>query len=79
MRIKLKIENNNLSVLAMSDTGSSISFVDKSIVSTLHLQGRKASLSVARIHGSQDVKNGIEPIAFLAHEKYRPLNCYCYS
>ena len=56
LRIKLVNENHSLSVLAISDTGSSISFVDKSIVSTLQLQGRKASLSIAGIHGSQDVK-----------------------
>ncbi|XP_075255288.1 uncharacterized protein LOC142348008 [Convolutriloba macropyga] len=46
----------------MCDSGSSISFVDKSVVSKLHLQGRKASLSVAGIHGSQDVRHvkGVE-------------------
>ena len=40
----------------MCDTGSSISFVNKSIVSRLQLQGRKPSLSITGIHGSQDVK-----------------------
>ena len=57
----------------MCDSGSSISFVDKSVVSTLQLQGRKASLSAAGIHGSQDVKTEIVPIAASAHEKSRPL------
>ena len=56
----------------MCDTGSSISFADKSVVSTLQLQGRKASLSVARIHGSQDVKTEIVPISVSALEKSRP-------
>ena len=63
----------SLSVLAMCDTGSSISFADKSIVSTLQLQGRKASLSVAGIHGSQDVKTEMVPIAVLMQEKSQPL------
>ena len=57
----------------MCDSGSSISFVDKSVVSKLQLQGQKASLSVAGIHGSQDVKTEIVPIAVSAHETSRPL------
>ena len=57
----------------MCDSGSSISFVDKSVVSKLQLQGQKAALSVAGIHGSQDVKTEIVPIAVSAHEKTRPL------
>ena len=43
------------------------------MVSTLQLQGRKASLSVAGIHGSQDVKTELVPIAVSTHEKSRPL------
>ena len=73
VRVKLVIENHSLRVLTMCDRGSSISFVDKSIVSTLQLQGPKASLSVAGIHGSQNVKMEIVPIAVSAHEKSQPL------
>ena len=73
LRIKLTNRDLSLNVLAMCDSGYSISFVDKSLVSKLQLQGRKASLSVAGIHGSQDVKNEIVPIAVSAHEKLRPL------
>ena len=42
-------------------------------MSKLQLQGRKASLSVAWNHGSQDVKTEIVPIAVSALEKPRPL------
>ena len=73
MRIKLVNGNNSLSLLAMCDKGSSFSFADKSIVSTPQLQGREASLSVAGIHGSQDVKTEMVPIDVSAHEKSRPL------
>ena len=73
MRIKLTNRDLSLNVLAMCDSGSSIPFVDKSVVSKLQLQGRKASLSVAGIHGSQDVKTEIVPIAVSAHEKSQPL------
>ena len=73
VRIKLTNKDLSLNVLAMCDSGSSISSVDKSVVSKLQLQGRKASLSVAGIHGSQDVKTEIVPIAVSAHEKSRPL------
>ena len=57
----------------MSDSGSSISFAEKSVVSKLQLQGRKASLSVAGIRGSQDVKTSIVPIAVSVHKRSRPL------
>ena len=69
VRIKLTKRDLILNLLAMSDSRSSISFVDKSVVSNFQLQGRKASLSVAGIHGSQDVKTEIVPIAVSAHEK----------
>ena len=73
VRIKLTNRDLSLNVLAMCDSGSSISFADKSVVSKLQLQGRKASLSVAGIYCSQDVKTEIVPIAVSAHEKSRPL------
>ena len=73
VRIKLTNRDLSLNVLAMFDSVSSISFLDKSVVSKLQLQGRKASLSVAGIHGLQDVKTEIVPIAVSAHEKSRPL------
>ena len=46
-------------------------FLDKSVVSKLQLQGRKASLAVAGIHGSQDVTTEIVPMAVAAHEKFQ--------
>ena len=73
VRFKLANGDLSLSVLAMCDTGSSISFVDKSIVSTLQLRGRKTSLSVVGNLGSQDVETEKVPIVVSAHEKSRPL------
>ncbi|XP_075262530.1 uncharacterized protein LOC142354150 [Convolutriloba macropyga] len=73
VHIKRANGNHSLSVLAMCDTGSSTSFVDKSIVSTLQLQDRKAFFSVARIHGSQDVKTETVPISVSAQENHQPL------
>ena len=43
------------------------------MVSKLQCQGRKASLSLAGIHDSQEVKTEKVPIAVSAHEKSRPL------
>ena len=73
VRIKLTKRDLDLNVIAMCDSGSSISFKDKSVVSKLPLQGRKASLSEAGIHGSQDFKTEIVPIAVSTHEKFQPL------
>ena len=72
VRIQLTNRDLSLNVQAICDSGSSISFVDKSVLSTLQRQCRKATLSVAGIHGSQDVQNEIVPIAVSAHEKSRP-------
>ena len=73
VRVKLTNREMSLNVLAMCNSGTSISFVDKSVVSKLQFQGRKASLSVAGIHGSQDVKTEITPIAVSSHEKSQPM------
>ena len=73
VRIKMTNSDLSLNILAMCDSGSSICSVDKSVVSKLQLQGRKASLPVAGIHGSQDVKNEVVPTAVSAHEKFRTL------
>ena len=74
LRIKLTSGDTSLNVMALCDSGSSISFVDQSVVSTLQLQGRQASLSVAGIHGSEDVKTEIVPITVSAADKTRPLS-----
>ena len=69
VRRKLVYGNHSLSVLAMCNTESSISFVDRSLVSTLQLQDRKASLSAAGIHVLQEVKTEIVPsIGFNAQD-----------
>ena len=73
VQIKLTNRDLSLNVLAMCDSGFSISFVNKSVVSKLQLQGRKASLSVAGIHGPKDVKTEIVPLAVSVREKFRPL------
>ena len=45
VRIKLTNRDLSLNVLAMCDSGSSISYVDKLVVSNLQLQGRKVLIS----------------------------------
>ena len=57
----------------MCFSGSSISLVDKSVVSKPQIEGQKSSLSVAGIHGSQYINTERVPIAVSAHEKSRPL------
>ena len=71
--IKVVKGNYNLSVLAMCNTRSSTFFVDRSILSTLHLQGKKVSLLVVEFRGSQNVKTEKVMIAVLAYEKFRTL------
>ena len=73
VRIKLTNRDLSLNVLGMCDSGSSISFVDTSVVSKLQLQRQKASLSVAGILVSQDIKTEIVPIAVSAHKRSRLL------
>ena len=71
VRIKLTNRVLSLNVLEMFDSGSLISFVGKSVMSDRQLQGRKASLSLAGIHGSEDVKTEKVPIAVSTDEKSR--------
>ena len=73
VRIKLKNRDLSLYVIAMCDSVSLSSFVDKSVVSKLHLQGQKASISVTGIHDSQDVLTEIVPTIVSEHAKSRPL------
>ena len=70
VRTELLNWNRSLSVLAICDTEPSISFVDKSIVSTLYLQSRKASVSVVRIHLSQYFKTEMAPTMISALKKF---------
>ena len=68
VRIKLTERYLSLNVLSMCDLGSSISFADKSVVSKLQLQSWKESLSVAGIHGSQNVKTESHDSCFSSWE-----------
>ena len=71
--IRLTKRDLSLKVMAICDPG--LSFADKF---KLKLQGQKASLSVAGIHGSQDVKTEIVPIAVSPHEKSQPLTLFLF-
>ena len=73
VRTELLNWNRSLSVLAICDTEPSISFVDKSIVSTVYLQSGKASVSVVRIHLSQYFKTEMAPTMISALKKFSPL------
>ena len=57
----------------MCDSRSSISIVDKSMVSKVQVSGRKESLSVAGIHGSQEVKAELVAIDVSANAKSQTL------
>ena len=70
--VKLTNRGLALKLLAVCDSRSSISFKG-SVVSKHQFQGRKASLSVAGIHGSLDFNTEIVSIAVSAHEKSRSL------
>ena len=45
--------------IALCDTGSTVSFMDESLVSLLRLKGKESVLSVAVIHGLSDMKTEI--------------------
>ena len=62
-----------LNLLALCISASTISFLDKYIVYNYQLQGRKASLSVAGFHGSQDVKRSLGLLTVSSHEKSQTL------
>ena len=45
--------------IALCDTGSTVSFMDQSLVSLLRLKGKESVMSVAGIHGLSDMKTEV--------------------
>ena len=45
--------------IALCDTGSTVSFMDQSLVSILKLRGKESVMSIAGIHGSSDIKTEV--------------------
>ena len=59
--IPLSIGNGKRSVetIALCDTGSTVSFMDQTLVDLLKLKGKESVMSVAGIHGQSDIKTEI--------------------
>ena len=59
--IPISIGNDKRSVetLALCDTGSTVSFMDKTLVDLLKLKGKESVMSVAGIHGLSEMKTEI--------------------
>ena len=45
--------------IALGDTGSTVSFMDQSLVSLLRLKGKESAMSLAGIHGLSDLKTEV--------------------
>ena len=52
-------ERKCVETIALCDTGSSVSFIDQSLVNLLKLKGKDSVMSVAGIHGLNDMKTQI--------------------
>ena len=52
-------EKRSVETIALCDTGSTVSFMDKTLVNLLKLKGKESVMSVAGIHGLSDMKTEI--------------------
>ena len=52
----IQVGNKQDSTLALCDSGASLSFIDKTLADKLNVHGEEMFLSVAGIHGTNDVK-----------------------
>ena len=57
--ISIGNEKRSVETIALCDTGSTVSFLDKTLVSLLKLKGKESVMSVAGIHGLSDIKTEI--------------------
>ena len=57
--ISIGNEKRNVETIALCDTGSTVSYMDKTLVYLLKLKGKESVMSVAGIHGPSDMKTEI--------------------
>ena len=57
--ISIGNEKRSVETIALRDTGSTVSFMDKTLVNLLNLNGKESVISVARIHGLSEMKTEI--------------------
>ena len=57
--ISIGSDNRCVETIALCDTGSTVSFMDQSLVSLLRLEGKESVMSVAGIDGLSDMKTEI--------------------
>ena len=54
--ISIANEKRSVETIALCDTGSTVSFLDQTLVSLLKLKGKESVMSVAGFHGLSDIK-----------------------
>ena len=57
--ISIGSDKRCVQTIALCDTGSTVSFMDESLISLLRLKGKESVMSVAGIHGSSDMKTEV--------------------
>ena len=57
--ISIGSDKRCVETIALCDTGSTVSFMDQSLVSLLRLKGKESVMSVAGIHGLSDMKTEV--------------------
>ena len=69
IQVIIQVGKEQESTLALCDSGASLSFIDKTLAEKLNAHGEEIDLSVAGIHGTNDLK--CERFTLVIHVKTR--------
>ena len=68
----IQVGKKQESALALCDSGASLSFIDKTLADKLNVHGKEIDLSVAGIHGTNEVKCERFTVGIRGKERHTP-------
>ena len=77
--VSIQSGGNRLNTYAFLDSGSTVSFIDQSVQEKLRAQGTDATLNVAGIHGTKDLKTEKVPLKIKGlHSKVHSIEAFAH-
>ena len=77
--VSIQSGGNRLNTYAFLDTGSTVSFIDRSVQRKLRAQGTDATLNIAGIHGTKDLKTEKVPLKIKGlHSKVHSIEAFAH-
>ena len=77
--VSIQSGGNRLNTYAFLDSGSTVSFIDQSVQQKLRAQGTDATLNIAGIHGTKDLKTEKIPLKIKGlHSKVHSIDAFAH-